>query len=124
MSIKCLKETLNKIYKNYNNDDAFCLSNLENNEMKYSFCKGNLNNKKIVNINTKFNIGSISKMFVVIIILKIVNQKLIQLDEPVVNHFPNFRMKDSRYIYYYKNAIKSFSWIRGFSLFRLCWLCI
>ena len=50
-----------------------------------------------VDRSTRFNIGSTSKMFVVVSVLLLVDEGKINLDDPVVKYIPDFVMKDQRY---------------------------
>lgn len=50
-----------------------------------------------VDRETRFNIGSTSKMFVAVALLMLVDEGRITLDDPVALHIPEFRMKDARY---------------------------
>ncbi len=50
-----------------------------------------------VDINTRFNVGSTSKMFAAVAILMLVDDKKITLDESVAKYIPEFKMKDPRY---------------------------
>ena len=50
-----------------------------------------------ININSIFNIGSISKVFTAVAVLILQDMGKIELDEKVVKYLPNFRMKDPRY---------------------------
>lgn len=47
--------------------------------------------------NTKYGIGSISKIFTTLAVLKLVEQGKVDLDKPVVLYIPAFKMKDTRY---------------------------
>lgn len=47
--------------------------------------------------NTKYGIGSISKIFTTLSVLKLVEQGKVDLDAPVVNYVTDFKMKDARY---------------------------
>lgn len=47
--------------------------------------------------NTKYGIGSISKIFTTLAVLKLVEQGKVDLDSPVVNYLNDFKMADSRY---------------------------
>ncbi|MBN1068827.1 class A beta-lactamase-related serine hydrolase [Clostridium botulinum] len=47
--------------------------------------------------NTMYGIGSISKMFVAASVMKLVDENKIDLDKPVVNYIPDFKMQDERY---------------------------
>ncbi|WP_045215125.1 serine hydrolase domain-containing protein [Desulfonatronovibrio magnus] len=50
-----------------------------------------------VDANTRFNIGSTSKMFAAVAILMLVDEGRIVLDEPVKTYLPEFTMQDERY---------------------------
>ena len=47
--------------------------------------------------NTKYGIGSVSKIFTTLAVLKLVELGKINLDTPVVNYITDFKMADSRY---------------------------
>jgi CubicO group peptidase (beta-lactamase class C family) len=47
--------------------------------------------------NTRFNIGSTSKMFAAVAILLLVDEGRVILDEPVKTYLPEFTMQDERY---------------------------
>lgn len=50
-----------------------------------------------VDRNTRYNIGSTSKMFVAAAILMLVDEGKVGLDESIVKYIPEFTMKDKRY---------------------------
>lgn len=50
-----------------------------------------------VDKNTRFNIGSTSKMFVATAILMLVDEGKLKLDDAIVKYIPDFKMKDERY---------------------------
>ena len=50
-----------------------------------------------VTANTRFNIGSTSKMFVAVATLLLADDGKLSVDDPVVKHLPEFVMKDPRY---------------------------
>ena len=50
-----------------------------------------------VDVNTRFNVGSTSKMFAAAAILILVDDGKVALDESVAKYIPEFRMKDPRY---------------------------
>ncbi|MGV8118353.1 MAG: serine hydrolase domain-containing protein [Candidatus Xenobiia bacterium LiM19] len=50
-----------------------------------------------VDRNTRFNIGSTSKMFAAVAVLMLVDEGKVALDESVTKYIPDFRMKDRRY---------------------------
>ncbi len=52
---------------------------------------------RMVDEKTRFNIGSTSKMFAAVAVLILVDEGKIRLDDPVVKHIPEFRMRDPRY---------------------------
>jgi len=47
--------------------------------------------------HTLFNIGSISKVFVATALMQLVDDGKVSLDDPVVQHLPDFRMADPRF---------------------------
>jgi CubicO group peptidase (beta-lactamase class C family) len=51
----------------------------------------------LVDEETVFNIGSISKMFITVSILMLQDDGLLNLEDSVVEHIPEFIMADSRY---------------------------
>lgn len=50
-----------------------------------------------VDKSTRFNIGSVSKMFAATALLILADEGKISLDDPVVSHIPEFTMSDDRY---------------------------
>lgn len=50
-----------------------------------------------VDRNTRFNIGSVSKMFTAVAILLLVDEGKVGLDESVAKYIPEFTMKDDRF---------------------------
>jgi CubicO group peptidase (beta-lactamase class C family) len=50
-----------------------------------------------VDAATRFNIGSISKMYVAAAIMQLVDDGKVSLDQPVTDYLPEFRMADDRY---------------------------
>ena len=99
-----MKLYMNELYKklcykdNYcNEDDALGIIIYKNNDKIFSFCKGILKNQSIINIHTKFNIGSISKTILSVMILKMVEMKILNLDDKLVKYLCEFEMKDKRY---------------------------
>ncbi|HNY11993.1 MAG TPA: serine hydrolase domain-containing protein [Candidatus Wallbacteria bacterium] len=50
-----------------------------------------------VDLNTRFNIGSTSKMFAAVAILLLVDDGIIALDDSVAKYIPEFKMPDPRY---------------------------
>ena len=51
----------------------------------------------VVDRHTRFNVGSVSKMFVTVAMLMLVDEGKVTLDAPVVRYLPDFIMKDARY---------------------------
>lgn len=56
------------------------------------------NSKTPLSANTLYGIGSISKIFTTVAIMQLVEQGLVDLDKPVIDYIPEFKMADSRYI--------------------------
>jgi CubicO group peptidase (beta-lactamase class C family) len=52
---------------------------------------------RAVDRNTRFNIGSVSKMFAAVAILMLVDEGKVDLDAPVFLYIPEFTMADARY---------------------------
>ncbi|MGG3308158.1 serine hydrolase domain-containing protein [Paenibacillus lautus] len=59
--------------------------------------KNDINNKVPLTSNTIYGIGSTSKMFLTAAVMKLVDEGKMDLDKPVVNYIPDFKMKDNRY---------------------------
>jgi CubicO group peptidase (beta-lactamase class C family) len=47
--------------------------------------------------NTMFPIGSVSKMFAAVAVMQLVDQGLVDLEKPLVQYLPSFKMADPRY---------------------------
>ncbi|MFD1990457.1 serine hydrolase domain-containing protein [Paenibacillus nicotianae] len=59
--------------------------------------KNDINNKVPLTSNTIYGIGSTSKMMLTAAVMKLVDEGRIDLNRPVVNYMPDFKMKDKRY---------------------------
>ncbi|SDK13927.1 CubicO group peptidase, beta-lactamase class C family [Paenibacillus sp. OK060] len=59
--------------------------------------KNDINNKVPLTSNTIYGIGSTSKMVLTTAVMKLVDDGKMDLDVPVVNYIPDFKMKDNRY---------------------------
>lgn len=59
--------------------------------------KNDLNGKRPLTSNTIYGVGSTSKMMLTAAVMKLVDEGKVDLDAPVVNYIPEFKMKDSRY---------------------------
>ncbi|MFS0868461.1 serine hydrolase domain-containing protein [Paenibacillus xylanilyticus] len=59
--------------------------------------KNDINNMEPLTANTMYGIGSTSKMVVTAAMMKLVEEGKVDLDVPVVNYIPDFKMKDERY---------------------------
>ncbi|RAW12953.1 serine hydrolase [Paenibacillus taichungensis] len=59
--------------------------------------KNDLKDKVPLTSNTIYGIGSTSKMVLTTAVMKLVDEGKIDLDVPVVNYIPDFKMKDNRY---------------------------
>ncbi len=62
-----------------------------------SFGARNRETGELANLDTKHNIGSVSKMFATVGILSLVDQGKVNIDEPVYKYLPEFQSKDERY---------------------------
>jgi CubicO group peptidase (beta-lactamase class C family) len=49
-------------------------------------------------VDTLYNIGSLSKVYTAVAVMKLVDEGKVGLDEPVVKYLPEFRLKDPRYV--------------------------
>ena len=54
-------------------------------------------NKLQVDIQTQFNMGSVSKIFTAASILVLAQEEMLSLDKPVTDYLPDFTMSDPRY---------------------------
>lgn len=54
--------------------------------------EGKADSKNQLNENTKFYIGSVSKLFTAILILKLAEEKKIQLDKPITDYLQNLKL--------------------------------
>ncbi|MBE1555808.1 serine hydrolase domain-containing protein [Sporosarcina limicola] len=59
--------------------------------------KNDLKDKVPLTSNTIYGIGSTSKMVLTASVMKLVDEGKVNLDVPVVNYIPDFKMKDNRY---------------------------
>ncbi|QOS78860.1 beta-lactamase family protein [Paenibacillus sp. JNUCC31] len=59
--------------------------------------KNDLEDRIPLSSNTMYGIGSTSKMVLTAAVMKLVDEGKIDLDVPVVNYIPEFKMKDKRY---------------------------
>lgn len=59
--------------------------------------KNDLRDKVPLTSKTIYGIGSTSKMFLTAAVMKLVDEGKMDLDKPVVNYIPDFKMKDNRY---------------------------
>ncbi|WP_440119336.1 serine hydrolase domain-containing protein [Paenibacillus sp. QZ-Y1] len=59
--------------------------------------KNDLKDNVPLTSDTIYGIGSASKMFLTAAVMKLVDERKIDLDLPVVNYLPDFKMKDHRY---------------------------
>ncbi|KQO18622.1 serine hydrolase domain-containing protein [Paenibacillus sp. Leaf72] len=59
--------------------------------------KNDLTDSIPLSSKTIYGIGSTSKMFLTAAVMKLVDEGKVDLDSPVVNYIPDFKMKDSRY---------------------------
>lgn len=72
---------------------------IERGEFVYSEAMGVADRaqNRAVDRNTRFNIGSVSKMFAAVAILLLVDDGKVELDAPVLRYIPEFTMVDARY---------------------------
>ncbi|MDR3553362.1 MAG: serine hydrolase [Syntrophobacteraceae bacterium] len=72
---------------------------MDHGKMVYSegFGVANRSENRPIDKDTRFNIGSTSKMFAAVAVLLLVDEGKVSLDESVAKYVPEFRMKDKRY---------------------------
>ncbi len=72
---------------------------MDNGKIVYSEGFGMANREKNIPVtnNTIFNIGSVSKVYVMAAIMKLVDQGKVSLDDPITKYIPEFTMADPRY---------------------------
>ncbi|MGZ9585184.1 serine hydrolase domain-containing protein [Paenibacillus marinisediminis] len=56
-----------------------------------------VSDNKALTADTMYNIGSTSKMFTTVAVMKLVDEGKVDLDKPVTTYIPEFTMKDERY---------------------------
>ncbi|MBE7150512.1 beta-lactamase family protein [Bacillus mycoides] len=59
--------------------------------------KNDMEGEQPLTKDTLYGIGSVSKMYATVAVMKLVDEGKIDLDAPVVNYVPDFKMKDGRY---------------------------
>lgn len=59
--------------------------------------KDNLKGEQSLTKDTQYGIGSVSKVYTAAAMMKLVDEGKVDLDTPVVNYLPDFKMKDERY---------------------------
>ncbi|EEL67709.1 serine hydrolase domain-containing protein [Bacillus mycoides] len=59
--------------------------------------KNDMEGEQPLTKDTLYGIGSVSKMYAATAVMKLVDEGKVDLDAPVVNYVPDFKMKDGRY---------------------------
>ncbi|PEF35989.1 serine hydrolase domain-containing protein [Bacillus wiedmannii] len=59
--------------------------------------KNDMEEEQPLTKDTLYGIGSVSKMYATAAVMKLVDEGKVDLDAPVVNYVPDFKMKDGRY---------------------------
>ncbi|MED3485868.1 serine hydrolase [Bacillus toyonensis] len=59
--------------------------------------KNDMEGEQPLTKDTLYGIGSVSKMYATVAVMKLVAEGKVDLDAPVVNYVPDFKMKDGRY---------------------------
>ncbi|PFX91641.1 serine hydrolase [Bacillus mycoides] len=59
--------------------------------------KNDIEGEQPLTKDTLYGIGSVSKMYATAAVMKLVDEGKVDLDAPVVNYVPDFKMKDGRY---------------------------
>lgn len=72
---------------------------IDNNEITISGQAGSYskNSNTLLTNNSMYGIGSVSKMFVTTAIMQLVEDSKINIDTPIINYIPEFKMNDERY---------------------------
>ncbi len=76
---------------------SVCIHDHNQPVFSYSFGNRQRGFSDQINGHTRFTIGSISKLFVTVAVLQLVDQNKIDLDHPVCDYVSNFIMEDCRY---------------------------
>lgn len=95
---KIAKKAANSLVMQYNCSSVqYAL--IHNGEIVLSDSAGSANiaKRKAPTKDTMYGIGSISKVFTTVAIMQLVEKGVIELDKPVVNYIPEFKMADERY---------------------------
>lgn len=73
---------------------------IDNGEIKLSGNSGvfSKNENKVITNESIYGIGSVSKMFSTTAVMTLFDKGLIDIDKPITNYIPEFRMTDKRYI--------------------------
>lgn len=87
---------LKKAVKTYN-IPALSISIVDDNEIIYSFNWGEIGGCKAVTSDTPFYLGSTSKTFTALAVMRLVEQGKVGLDEPVKKYLPDFTTKNKIY---------------------------
>ncbi len=78
---------------------GLCVGISHEGQLKYEMGFGykNIETKEKVDEHTIFHIASVAKLFVGTAIMQLVERGLLDIDHPVVEYLPYFKVKDSRY---------------------------
>jgi CubicO group peptidase (beta-lactamase class C family) len=98
-TITAARETIWKAITGGVNGSCATVAVMDEGRLVYSECFGAADRaaNRPVDKNTRFNIGSTSKMFGAVAILLLVDEGKVALDEKIVKYIPDFTMKDERY---------------------------
>ncbi|MEH7225403.1 serine hydrolase domain-containing protein [Bacillus sp. JJ1566] len=93
-----LSSELHSYFEDYIEDQRIpgaAISIVENDKVIYSETFGHTGGKEIkVTSDTPFLLGSISKSFTALAVLKLAEEGLIELDDPIKKYLPSFSLKD------------------------------
>ena len=88
---------LESIYSLFPERTAMSVAISKDEKIIYSNCKGTAVCGTAVDLNTRFNIGSVSKMFLTVSVLILCENNSISIDDQLYKYIDDFEMKDTRY---------------------------
>lgn len=116
---------IDNLLKNYSKNNKFMgsLALSHNGKTIYEAVVGfsNTNTKKSADVNTKYRIGSISKVFTAVLIFKAVEENKLQLNHTIENDFPNVKNASKitiAHLLQHRSGIHSFTKDKNFFDYR------
>ncbi|UCF64655.1 MAG: serine hydrolase [bacterium] len=92
-------DSLIHVYDEKYEPTGFAIGILEDGNLIYAkgFGSRNIFTKAPISINSVFHMASISKSFVSVAIMQLVEKNKLELDRPIVSYLPYFKLDDERY---------------------------